>query len=150
MAINLLIVISAFIVLLLRASVDISYTSDNILRFLSLLLVFVSLIMIYATVAQIMLMLKNSQRTLRAAGTTSALIIVPIIILGALNVQQSNILWLFTVGFWFAAEKSTFPLILSAFLCQAVILGLLNWYLVKQVESAGESATKAMFSQGKV
>jgi hypothetical protein len=27
---------------------------------------------------------------------------------------------------------------------------LLNWYLIKQVRSAGESATKAMFSQAKV
>ncbi|WP_414622280.1 hypothetical protein [Calothrix sp. CCY 0018] len=150
MAINLLIVISAFIVLFVKASVAISYTSDNILRFLGSLLLFVSLIMIYATIAQIMLMLKNSKRTLWAAGTTSALIIVPIIILGTLNVQQSNILWLFTVCFWFAAEKSTFPIILSAFLCQAVILGLLNWYLIKQVKSAGESASKAMFSQAKV
>jgi hypothetical protein len=26
----------------------------------------------------------------------------------------------------------------------------LNWYLIKQVRSAGESATKAMFSQAKV
>ena len=150
MAINLLIVTSAFIVLLVKANLAISYTGENVLTFLGSLLVFVSLIMIYATVAQIMLMLKNSKRTLWAAGTTSALIIVPIIILGTLNVQQSNILWLFTVGFWFAAEKSTFPIILSAFLCQAVILGLLNWYLIKQVKSAGESASKAMFSQAKI
>ncbi|MGB3640365.1 MAG: ABC transporter permease [Rivularia sp. (in: cyanobacteria)] len=150
MAINLLIVTSAFIVLFLKASVDISYTSDNVLRFVSSLLLFVSLIMIYATVAQIMLMLKNSKRTLWAAGTTSALIIVPTIILGALSAQQSNILWLFTVAFWFATEKATFPIILSAFLCQVVIVGLLNYYLIKQVKYAGESASKAMFSQAKV
>jgi hypothetical protein len=30
-----------------------------------------------------------------------------------------------------------------------VILGLLNWYLIKQVKLAGESATKALFSQEK-
>ncbi len=150
MAINLLIVTSASIVLFVKASVAISYTSENVLKFVGTLLLFISLTMIYATVAQIMLMLKNSKRTLWAAGTTSALIIVPIIILGALNVQESNILWLFTVAFWFAAEKSTFPTILIAFLCQVVTVGLLNRYLIKQVRSAGESATKAMFSQAKV
>ncbi len=150
MAINLLIVTSAFVVLFLKASVDISYTSENVLKFVGSLLVFVSLTMIYATVAQIMLMLKNSKRTLWAAGTTSALIIVPIIVLGALNVEQSNILWLFTVAFWFNAERFAFPTILIAFLCQVVTVGLLNWYLIKQVRSAGESANKAMFSQAKV
>ena len=149
-AINLSIAASAFFVLYLKANINSSDSSFNITNFLSTLLLFISLMTIYATVAQIMLMLKNSKRTLWAAGTTSALIIVPIIILGALNVQQSNILWLFTVSFWFAAEKSTFPLILSAFLGQVVILSLLNWYLVKQVKSAGESASKAMFSQAKV
>jgi hypothetical protein len=59
-------------------------------------------------------------------------------------------LWLFTVGFWFAAEESPVSMLLSAFLCQVVILGLFNWFLIKQVKSAGESATKALFSQSKV
>ncbi len=149
-AIDLSIAVSAFFVLYLKANIDSLDSSFNVTKFLSTLLLFVSLIMIYATIAQIMLMLKNSKRALWAMGTTSAVIILPVIILGILNVQQSNILWLFTVGFWFAADNSTLPNILIAFLCQIAILGLLNWYLIKQVKSAGESATKALFSQSKV
>ncbi|MEO1428891.1 MAG: hypothetical protein AAFV71_07470 [Cyanobacteria bacterium J06633_8] len=148
-ATNLLIASSAFLVVCLKANID-NFQNSDFSKIFSVLLVFVSLIMIYATVAQIMVMLKNSKRTLWAAGTTSALIILPIMILGVLNVYPSNISWLFTVGFWFAAEQSTFPEILTAFVCQVLILGLLNWYLIKQVKSAGESATKALFSQAKV
>ena len=149
-AVNLLIASSAFVLLFFKANIDGSYYGDRVIEFTSVLLVFVSLIMIYATVAQIMLMLKNSKRILWAAGTTSALIILPVMILGILSAQQENIFWLFTVGFWFTAEKSTLPAILAAFLCQVVILGLLNSFLIKQVKSAGESATKALFSQAKV
>ena len=97
-----------------------------------------------------MLMLKNSKRILWAMGTTSAAIILPIVVLGILTVQHPNILWLFTVAFWFSAEQSMVPNIFTAFLCQVVILGLLNRYLIRQVRLAGESATKALFSQAKV
>jgi hypothetical protein len=149
-AIDLLIAASTFVVLFFKAKGENLYTSENILGFVSSLLLFISLITIYATVAQIMLMLKNSKRTLWAMGTVSAAIILPIVVLGILNVEQSNILWLFTIAFWLTAQKSTGYIILSAFVCQVVILGFLNWYLIKQVRSAGESATKAMFSQAKV
>jgi hypothetical protein len=149
-AINLIIAASAVIILFFKANIDSFYSTENFSKLLGTLLVFVSLTMIYATVAQIMLMLKNSKRVLWAAGTTSALIVLPILVLGVLNIQPENTLFLFTVGFWFAAEKSTFPTIFAAFACQVVILGLLNWYLIKQVKLAGESATKAMLSQAKV
>ncbi|MCJ8282928.1 MAG: hypothetical protein MJK14_24775 [Rivularia sp. ALOHA_DT_140] len=127
-AINLLIAVSAFAVLFFKANVDSSYI-NNFSEFLSVLLVFVSLMMIYATVAQIMLMLKNSKRTLWAAGTTSALIILPIMIFGVLNIHQSNVSWIFTVAFWFAAKDASLTMILTAFICQIAILGSLNWYL---------------------
>ncbi len=149
-AIDLSIAASAFVVLFLKANIDNSNSSKTILWILSTLLVFVSLITIYATIAQIMLMLKNSKRTLWAMGTTSAIIISPIIVFAILNIQPENILWLFTVAFWFTVEQSTVTSIFIAFLCQLVILGLLNRHLIKQVRLAGESATKAMFSQAKV
>ena len=149
-AIDLFIAASAFVVLFLKANVDNSNPRETNLLFLSTLLICVSLITIYATIAQIMLMLKNSKRILWAMGTTSAAIILPIVVLGILTVQHPNILWLFTVAFWFSAEQSMVPNIFTAFLCQVVILGLLNRYLIRQVRLAGESATKALFSQAKV
>ncbi len=150
-AINLLIAASSFVVLFLKENVYLQ-GSDKILGFLSILLVFISLILIYATIAQIMLMLKNSKRILWAMGTTSAaIIILPILSLQISNTDYlSNFLWLFTIGFWFAAENSVFPMILSANISQLMILGLLNRHLIRQVKSAGESATKALFYQSKV
>ena len=59
-------------------------------------------------------------------------------------------LWLFTIFFPFGFANTTAIKIASVFICQLAILGLLNWYLIKQVKSLGESATKAMFSQTKV
>lgn len=149
-AINLIIAASAVLILFFETNIDSLHSTENFSKLLGTLLVFVSLIMIYATVAQIMLMLKNSKRVLWAAGTTSALIVLPILVLGVLDIQPENTLFLFTAVFWSAAEKSTFSEIFAVFACQVVISGLLNWYLIKQVRSAGESATKAMFSQAKV
>ena len=149
-AIDLLIAASTFVVLFVQANIENSNPNNTILWILSTLLIFISLITIYATIAQIMLMLKNSKRTLWVMGTVSAAIILPIVVLGILTVHQSNILWLFTVAFWFSAEQSMVPNIFTAFLCQVVILGLLNRYLIRQVRLAGESATKALFSQAKV
>ncbi|MEA5597057.1 hypothetical protein [Rivularia sp. UHCC 0363] len=152
-AINLLIAASTFIVLSLNASTDSSYASKHILLILSISLLFISLTVIYATTAQIMLMLKNSKRTLWAMGTTSAVIILPLMIFGIFNVQPHNILWQFTIVFWVAVKdyaESTVPNMCIAFLCQLIIIGLLNWYLIKQVKFAGESATKALFSQSNV
>ena len=149
-AINLLITVSGSIVILSQAIINSAEVRNEALIWFGSLLLFLSLMMIYATVAQIMLMLKNSKRILWAAGTTSALIILPILILGVLNIQTENILWLFTISFWFIADRSTFPAIMTAFICQVVILGFLNRYLIKQVIFLGESATKALFSQAKV
>ncbi|NJM23219.1 MAG: hypothetical protein HC836_20065 [Richelia sp. RM2_1_2] len=110
--------------------------------------------MIYASITQIMLMLKNSKRALWAAGTTSAAIILPIFILSILKVSASDInyrgdiFWLFTSGFWYGVDNSTTSTIFSVFLCQLIIIGLLNWYLINQVKSAGESASKVLFSGG--
>ncbi|MGB3651030.1 MAG: hypothetical protein WBA41_07445 [Rivularia sp. (in: cyanobacteria)] len=148
-AIDLLIAASAFLVLFLKASTESSYVRQNISVILSFLLLFISLNLIYTTIAQIMLMLKNSKRALWAMGTTSAVIILPVIILEILNVQPLNILWRFTIGFWYSVDNSTVATVFIALLCQLTILGLLNWYLIKQVKSAGESATKALFSQSK-
>ena len=149
--INLLIATSAFVVILLNAKLNVFRDNHHILGCLGVLL-FISSTMIYATIAQIMLMLKNSKRNLWAMGTTSAAIILPAFILLILNVYPSktdfigSISWLFTSGFWYGVENSAIGTIVFVFLCQLAIVALFNWYLVKQVKSAGASATKALFA----
>ena len=150
-AINLLIAASAFFVITLNVKANVLRDNYHILGCLGVLL-FISSTMIYATIAQIMLMLKNSKRHLWAMGTTSAAIIIPVFILSILNVYASNqdfigtTLWLFTTGFWYGVKHSAASTIFAVFLCQLAIAALLNWYLIKQVKSAGESATKALFA----
>ncbi len=150
--INLLIAASAFMVLIMSENnQNYSYKS---LSFVGILL-FLSSTIIYATIAQIMLMLKNSKRNLWAIGSTSAAIILPALVLSILSIPASsrdfisNTLWLFTSGFWYAIEYSSVNTILTVVIFQFMIAALLNWYLVKQVKSAGESATKALFAANK-
>lgn len=153
-AINSLIAASAFIILVTNAKVGIFEDEFPILGFLGILL-FISSTMIYATIAQIMLMLKNSKRHLWAMGATGAVIILPIVVLSILTIPASRsdligtTLWLFTSGFWYGVINSNPINIFIAFVCQLAILALLNWYLFKQVKSAGESATKALFASSK-
>ncbi len=150
-AINLLIAASAFVILILNAGANDLLANYHILGLLGVSL-FISSTIIYATIAQIMLMLKNSKRHLWAMGTTSVAIILPAFILSILNVYASktdfigSTLWLFTTGFWYGVKYSTVSTIFAVFLCQLAIAAILNWYLVKQVKSAGESATKALFA----
>ena len=153
-AINLLIAASALLLIIMNLERNVFSYNYQVLGCLGVLL-FITSIIIYATVAQIMLMLKNSKRHLWAMGTTAAAIILPVFILSILSVHPSrtdyisSISWLFTSGFWYGVKNSSIIEIFVVFVCQLVIAALLNWYLVKQVKSAGESATKALFANRK-
>ncbi|BAY86470.1 hypothetical protein NIES267_59790 [Calothrix parasitica NIES-267] len=150
-AINLLIAASGFMIIILNIKSKFLQDNYQTAGYLGVLL-FITSTMIYATVAQIMLMLKNSKRHLWAMGTTAAAIILPVFILSILSVHPSkadyiaSISWLFTSGFWYGVNNSNISQIFGVFVCQLVIAALLNWYLAKQVKSAGESATKALFA----
>lgn len=148
--INLLIAASAFLLVILN--VKGKFLLGDYLPLASLgVLLFITSTIIYATIAQILLMLKNSKRHLWAMGTTAAAIILPAFILSILSVHPSrtnyisSISWLFTSGFWYGVESSKTSTVFGVFICQLAIAALLNWYLVKQVKSAGDSATKALF-----
>ncbi|MEL6456835.1 MAG: hypothetical protein AAFQ91_01115 [Cyanobacteria bacterium J06621_15] len=153
-AINLLIATSAFLIIILNLKASFYNSNYETLAYLGLLL-FITSTIIYATIAQIMLMLKNSKRHLWAIGTTAAAIILPVFILSVLRVHPSrtnyisSVSWLFTSGFWYGVSNSRISTVLGVFICQLAIASLLNWYLVKQVKSAGESATKALFANSK-
>ncbi|MCJ8279086.1 MAG: hypothetical protein MJK14_03875, partial [Rivularia sp. ALOHA_DT_140] len=116
----------------------------------------ISFVIIYASIAQIVLTLKNSNRSSLAMGTTFIAILLPILIASLLTASISNssspdsTLWLFTIFFPIGFANTTTIKIFSVLICQFAILSLLNWYLIKQVQKLGESATKAMFSQAKV
>ncbi|GAX40846.1 hypothetical protein NIES4075_18120 [Tolypothrix sp. NIES-4075] len=112
------------------------------------LALFVTLMMIYATIAQLILMMKTSKRSLWAIGTVAAVMFLPPMILQFLTIYPSKnaTLWLFSSFPWAGVKYASTTTIFMALLAEFSILALLNFQLTKQVKLAGESATKALLS----
>jgi len=110
------------------------------------LALFITLMMIYATIAQLILMMKTSKRSLWAIGTVTAVMFLPPMILQFLTIYPSKnaTLWLFSSFPWAGVKYASTTTIFMALLAEFSILGLLNFQLTKQVKLAGESATKAL------
>jgi ABC-type Na+ efflux pump permease subunit len=110
------------------------------------LALFITLMMIYATIAQLMLMMKTSKRSLWAIGIVAAVMFLPPMILQFLTVDPSKNagLWLFSSFPWAGVEYASTTTIFMALLTEFSILALLNFQLTKRVKLAGESATKAL------
>jgi hypothetical protein len=109
---------------------------------------FIAITMIYATIAQRMLLLKTPKRTLWAIATVGIVMFIPPIILGLLSAKPEthSLLWLFSTFPWIGIEHSATITIFMGFLAELTVLGLLNLHLTKQVNLAGESATKALLA----
>ncbi|MCX7594418.1 MAG: ABC transporter permease, partial [Fischerella sp.] len=110
---------------------------------------FITLMMIYATLAQRMLLMKTANRSLWAIATVAAAIFLPPMLLGMLGVNASKIpiLWLFSSFPWIGIEYATTTTVFIALLGELSILVLFNLQLIRQVKLAGESATKALLAE---
>lgn len=109
---------------------------------------FISLMMIYATLAQVMLMMKTNKRAVWAFGTVSAAIFLPPILLGMLGItpEAYPVAWLFSTFPWVGLNDAATITIFQALLVELSVILLLNIQLTKQVKLAGESATKALLA----
>jgi hypothetical protein len=144
MAINLAIAITPFLVWILFLP------SDAIDKSKALLAVafFVSLMMIYASIVQLMLMMKTNKRSLWAAGTIAALLVLPpmsLTILGV-NAMENPTLWLLSTFPWAGMESAATTTIVMALLGEWSVLVLLNLRLTRQLRRAGESQSKALLA----
>ncbi|MGI2903723.1 ABC transporter permease [Tolypothrix sp. VBCCA 56010] len=155
MAINLAIAIIPLIVWIAVAPILNVHQSRNLLglgnnvhriHVVFALALFITLMMIYATIAQLMLMMKTSKRSLWAIGTVTAVMFLPPMILQFLTIYPSKnaTLWLFSSFPWAGVEYASTTTIFLALLTEFSILALLNFQLTKRVKLAGESATKAL------
>ncbi len=109
---------------------------------------FVSLMMIYANFAQLMLLMKTPKRSLWAIGTVAGAIVLPPItltIVGISSVENSGV-WLFSTFPWPGLERATTTTMFMALLSQWGVVVLLNLQLTRQLRQAGESASKALFA----
>lgn len=112
------------------------------------LLVTVSIIFLYATIAQFMLFMKTQKRAIWAAATVTGLIVLPPIIFTLLSLtpEKTAAVWLLSAFPWFAVKHTTAMLVFEAIIAQSLAFGLLNFKLNRQLRIAGESATKALLS----
>ncbi|NEU76728.1 ABC transporter permease [Hassallia byssoidea VB512170] len=157
MAINLAIAIIPLIVWIAVAPILNVHHNRNLLGFgnnvhrihvIFALALFITFMMIYATIAQLMLMMKTSKRSLWAIGTVAAVMFLPPMILQFLTISPSKnaTLWLFSSFPWAGVEYASTTTIFLALLTEFSVLALLNFQLTKRVKLAGESATKALLS----
>ncbi|MEH2137073.1 ABC transporter permease subunit [Nostoc sp.] len=126
------------------------WAGDNFDKFklLLALALSVSLMLIYATIAQLILLLKTPKRSFWAIGTLGTAMFLPSLILGLLGISSSAYptVWLFSTFPWAAIEYASATTIFMAFLAQLSVLALLNFKLTRQVKLVGESATKALLA----
>ncbi|WP_373526435.1 ABC transporter permease subunit [Nostoc sp.] len=124
--------------------------SNDIDRFKALLVIAlsISLMMIYATIAQLILLLKTPKRSFWAIGTLGAAIFLPPMILEFIGISSWKYptVWMFTTFPWVAIEHAGLITIFMALLADLSVLALLNFQLTRQVRLAGESATKALLA----
>ncbi|MCX7594419.1 MAG: hypothetical protein N2235_11765 [Fischerella sp.] len=114
-----------------------------------------SLAMLYAALTQLLLFMKTKHRVFWAAGGLGAAIILPIFILLMLfNYPGNNtFVWLFSIAapllaLYTPTGEPLSPItVLFVIFVQGSILTLLVLQLRRQLQKAGESATKALFSQ---
>jgi len=108
---------------------------------------FASWILIYASIVQLMLMMKTPKRSLWAAGTIGSIICLPPIILEVLGIfpDENPTVWLFSTLPWLGLEHGVTPItVFIALLGEGIVLVLLNLRLTRQLQQAGKSATKAL------
>ncbi|MDF5708637.1 MAG: ABC transporter permease [Nostoc sp. S4] len=124
--------------------------SDNVdrLKLLLTLVLSISMMLIYATIAQLILLLKTPKRSFWAIGTIGAVMFLPPMILEFIGMssEKNPTIWLFSTFPWAAIQYSEATTIFIAFIAQLSVLALLNFQLTKQVRLAGESATKALLA----
>ncbi|MEH2376875.1 ABC transporter permease subunit [Nostoc sp.] len=107
----------------------------------------ISLMMIYATIAQLILLLKTPKRSFWAIGTIGAAMFLPPMILRFIGISsQMSSVWLFSTFPWAGIQGCGTTTIFMAFLAELSVLTLLNLQLTRQVRLAGESATKALLA----
>jgi hypothetical protein len=113
---------------------------------------FISLMMIYASIFQLMLLMKTNKRSLWATGTIAALLVLPPMIIGVLSIDTTKTLPLgcFQPLPWVGIEHATTTTMFMALLGEWGVLVLLNLQLTRQLRRAGESASKALFTKALV
>jgi hypothetical protein len=119
---------------------------DNKIAVLSGFILNIGLVMICASIVQWMLLMKMPKSSIWAAATILTITILPIIIFGIFRVEpdDSPAMWLFSIVPVVAAKYTTETSIGLAIIGQWLLIVLGNIQITRQLQKAGESATKAL------
>ncbi|NER27568.1 MAG: ABC transporter permease [Symploca sp. SIO1C4] len=140
MAINIAIAIIPLVIWSLFGPFDYQHKIQALLN----VALFVSLMMISATTAQLMLMLKTQKRALWATGTVVAAVLLTQVILAMLGFQfdYNPLLGPFSIFPSANIEHTAMTTVFMAILGKWIVLALLNLQLTRQLRRAGESASQ--------
>lgn len=110
-----------------------------------------NLILIYTAIAQLLMFMRTQKFTLWITGTVGGAISLPPAILTLLTLEPEKVpgLWLFTPFAWNAIEQASASTIFLALLGQWSIFTLCSLRMNRQLQQAGESASKALFAERK-
>ncbi|WP_413166602.1 hypothetical protein ACL6C3_07825 [Capilliphycus salinus ALCB114379] len=107
-----------------------------------------SFILLCASLAQLLLLMKTKRRALWTTGILSALIILPPILFSIFQLypHQSTMFFLFSALFFIAIKEAAIPSLIVVFIGQALILTVLNQQFVRQLKMMRKSRSKTLAS----
>ncbi|MBD2579488.1 hypothetical protein [Oscillatoria sp. FACHB-1406] len=103
-----------------------------------------SMVLIYATIAQKVLMMKAQKRGIWATAVVGSAIVLPLICSLFLRLEPTRSFWLLSAFPTWAAEQATATTIFLTLLGQWTAITLANLQMSKQLRHAGESQTKVL------
>lgn len=121
---------------------------ENKLSILAGLLLGATIMIIYATVFQLLLMMKSQKRHLIASGVVGSLIFSPflsLIILGGSR-HSFPFLWLFSPFPLITSNQVTIMAVMGSLLTQIIVIIAVNYQLKKVLNKAGMSETKILLN----
>jgi hypothetical protein len=112
------------------------------------LLLCVSILLIYAGIAQLMLMMKTKMRTIWAAGMISSLLILPLALAALFEISPEQNPWIFLFSFLSVTATKSIAAsnIAIALMGECLAIVLINLQITRQLRQAGASNTKVLIS----
>ena len=112
------------------------------------LLLSVNMLLMYAIVAQLLLLMKTQKRALWASTTIAALIVLPIVCFAFFELAPADApgMWFFSVLPVVATKHATATTVCMSVLGQWLAMTIVGFSMTKQLQRAGESETKALLS----
>ncbi len=121
-------------------------SKDNQLQGIFNLILSFSILLLYATLAQVLMMMKSQKRGLWTMAAIGGAITLPPVVLMVLSAypEKTPLLWMFTIFPWEAVKHASALGIMVSVLTQWAIVGLVSNHYSRQLRQAGISASQAL------